>query len=897
MRLFRAIFCTSLIASSTLAAEHVPQAIAPAHLSRVLRNFDFEEQDHGNVEDVPAGWMKVEGPGLPNYLHGTFDSAVAATGRASFRLDLNGGSISYRLPAGQIPIMAHAAYRINVMCRTTALSAARARLTAYLCDIDGRPLPKTTRSSDPFVSQRGDDGFSRLSIDVVADDPHAVSLVLELVLLQPSRLPDDALGDQKLLVEDIHGSAWFDDLSVAQVPTVSLSTDHSTNIFSPGEPVNLRVRVLDRVATDLTGELRVFDADGKLVHQKTGAIAFSGGDPGDGEPLTGAAAIPELPPGWYDARLAVRSRDQLLAERSLKFVCLGPAAAPMRADPRFGVDATMLAPDAWISLPDAMSATSAGRVKVAAWSADHAVESDSAGPFDRLLDALRPDGRTVTGCLVALPPQVRNSVGGDRWTDLLRVPPEKWQPQLAFLLSRHAMQLDRWQLMSDDEADACASDPARRAAFAKVFEEFCRLTGSPNLAMPWPAWFEALDAPGTIALSMPPEILPEQLPLYVRDASSSSSRVTSLSLHPIDAARYGRLARERDLALRVAYALSAGADRIDLPLPFTASSQADGASATEPEPILPAERTILSTLSNARYAGKVTIAPGVDAFLFDRRAVVGGADSGVMLVSAPSTGPLAASGQVSIALGKHATRVDLDGTVSSVARSQDRKRPDEFVLEIGPRPFFVTDIDAPLMLLRASLAIDNPMLESSVTPLSRTITFTNTFDSPISGSIRLGGPAGWTVSLPGGQFSLNPGETFHGTLNLQFPMNAPCGDKVLTAELKIDGRERYRLNVPIAVKLGLSDVGLQSLAVRSGDEVIVQQIITNYGSEPINYNAFVSIAGLPRQERIISSLGPGQQAIRKYRLPLPRTSTATKLRSGVREAEGKRMLNDEVEIR
>ena len=153
------------------------------------------------------------------------------------------------------------------------------------------------------------------------------------------------------------------------------------------------------------------------------------------------------------------------------------------------------------------------------------------------------------------------------------------------------------------------------------------------------------------------------------------------------------------------------------------------------------------------------------------------------------------------------------------------------------------------------------------------------------------------MSLPGGQFSLNPGETYRGTMDLRFPMNASSGSKVLNAEMRIEGRDSYRLNVPLGVKLGLSDVGLQTLAVRRGDEVIVQQLITNYGDKPINYNAFVSVAGLPRQERLVSGLAPGKAAIRKYRLPLPRSSNAEKLRSGVREAEGKRMLNDEVEIR
>ena len=893
MRILRAILAALLIAAPA-RAEHGSNVQPPAQLSRVLKTFDFEERDHGNVEDVPAGWMKIEGPGLPHYLHGEFDDSVRATGKASFRFDLNGGSITYRYPAGQIPVMAHAAYRVSVMCRTTPLNTARARLTAYLCDVDGHVLTSTIVSSDSFASARGDETFHPLSLDIAADAPTAATLVLELSLLQSSLLPDSSLGDQKLVVEDIHGSAWFDDLRVAQVPTVSLTTDRPTNVFTPGEQVNLRVRVIDRIATDLTAELRVVDVDGQPVHQRTGAIDFAPADASKGEELAGSASIPPLPPGWYEARLAVSSRGQKVGEKTLKFVRTGDAPLPAQADPRFGVVATEFAPEAWSAIPEAMADIAAGRVKISAWSASHAIENTAAGQFDRLLDALRPDGRSVTACLTDLPPELQKLVGGDRWTDLLQVPTDRWQPQLAYLIARHATHVDQWQLMPDADADEIARDPNRRIVFNRVFDEFTKLTGTISLAMPWPAFFDReVGSPGASAIVVPTDVLPEQIPLYLHDAQTLSPETQqSVTLRAIPREKYGRPAQLRDLALRVAYGLVGGATKIDLPLPFTATTLRDGSTMLEPDSTLVAQRTIMATLSNARFAGKIQIAPGVDAFLFNRNG------SGVMLVSTPSTSPISPVGRVSIALGKRANRVELDGSTFPVPHVKATTgRPDDFDLEIGAMPFFVTDIDAPLMLLRASVTIDNPMLESSVVPVGREIRFTNTFDTPITGTIRVGGPKGWQVAVGGASFSLNPGETYSAPVTLTFPMNASAGDRVLTADIKLQGREDYRLIVPIAVKLGLSDVGLQTMAVRSGDEVIVQQVITNYGSVPINYNAFLTVAGLPRQERIVSNLMPGKITIRKYRLPLPQSSQVEKLRSGVREVEGKRMLNDEVEIR
>ena len=51
------------------------------------------------------------------------------------------------------------------------------------------------------------------------------------------------------------------------------------------------------------------------------------------------------------------------------------------------------------------------------------------------------------------------------------------------------------------------------------------------------------------------------------------------------------------------------------------------------------------------------------------------------------------------------------------------------------------------------------------------------------------------------------------------------------------------MSVPISLTLGLSDVGMQSLAIREGDDVMVQQIITNYGEKAINYTGFAKLHG------------------------------------------------------
>ena len=158
----------------------------------------------------------------------------------------------------------------------------------------------------------------------------------------------------------------------------------------------------------------------------------------------------------------------------------------------------------------------------------------------------------------------------------------------------------------------------------------------PDLAMPWPAWYE-LDGrlPATVALSVPSSVLPEQLPLYVHDiknrAGAEKGPQLSLSLQRLEP-QYGREVIIRDMAERITHALAAGADRIDVPLPFTVKRVGDEL-VKQPQEMLIILRTLLTTLGGTTFRGKVPIAEDVEAYLFDRD----GTDSATVAGKRPSS--------------------------------------------------------------------------------------------------------------------------------------------------------------------------------------------------------------------------------------------------------------------
>jgi hypothetical protein len=589
------------------------------------------------------------------------------------------------------------------------------------------------------------------------------------------------------------------------------------------------------------------------------------------------------------------SRGQFVGEQTVDLIRLADDAPRTAPDGRFGLIATHLPFDGWADLPEILPMMAAGRVKLAVWSEAGDIQSYDPAAFDALLERLGERGITPTACLLALPPSVAAKVGGPSWTRILTSPTADWQPQLAFLVSRHANHLDRWQL-GEDGTDRFVTDPSMRKAYGRVYREFQNLVQSPDLAMPWPAWYDlAGELPATVALSVPSSVLPSQVPLYVGDLKGAKEgQNLSLSLEYLNRETYGRETQVRDFAQRVIYALSANASRIDVPLPFKVKRDDGVSGATngdalikQPLEMLLVIRTLLTTLSGAQYRGKVPLAEGIEAFLFDR--------NGQGILAVWDKGAERGAKRLALNLGPRAAAVDLWGNVTPLFRTADDRGKGEVQVAIGPTPMFLVDIDGQQAQLRSSVAIDRPLLESSFMPHARRFRFTNPYRQSVGGTVRLKAPPGWTLNPPTFTFSLNPGETFDRELTIQFPYNSFAGAKTLTADFQLQG-DASTLSVPIQLKLGLSDVGMQTLALRDGHDVIVQQMISNYGDKPIDYNAFAIYPGQARQERLVTGLAPGQTTVKRYRFNGAKVATGTKVRVGVKELEGTRILNEEVEI-
>jgi hypothetical protein len=252
---------------------------------------------------------------------------------------------------------------------------------------------------------------------------------------------------------------------------------------------------------------------------------------------------------------------------------------------------------------------------------------------------------------------------------------------------------------------------------------------------------------------------------------------------------------------------------------------------------------------------------------------------------------------VRLVLWGNATPLLQASDVASTANGQLPTANDSLLVNLGPMPIFLLDIDGRLAQMRASVGIDQPLLESSFEPHHRHLHFTNPYPQAISGRVKLIAPPGWNINPPTSAFNLNPGETFDRELTIEFPYNSSAGTKEIQAQFSVQAERQSSFTVPITLRLGLSDVGMRSLALRDGKDVVVQQIISNYGDKPINYNAFAIVPGQARQERLVINLAPGKTTIKRYRFSNVTLPPTERIRVGIKQISGTRILNDELEIR
>ncbi|QNN22400.1 hypothetical protein HED60_08975 [Planctomycetales bacterium ZRK34] len=905
------------------AVLNIDQAGAAVHdavLQRVVRQFDFEERKLGNFEPMPMHWFRVQGAGYPKYTEIGFDRTVSASADTSLKLQLNGGSAAVVLEAGTLPAIPQANYLITAKVRTDKLRTSRARITAVFINQHSKVLAATQRATAPI---RTDGQWSQVSIQLPDAPDQAAWIILRLELLQADQFEVPAFGlaspraadhiessQPGVLEQDIHAVAWFDDVTIFQLPLINLHVDTASEsgpttknapaTDSIGEDLNvirlpdrpaLHAHVHDVTGSVLTARLSLYDADGRQVGQQVRPL--------DDRHPGRWVWQPDLPAlGHYRAVLHVMYEQTVVAITEIPFTWLPPATVRSYSESdRFVIAAEHLPLDQRPLVPALMRRIGPQRVLLSLWRADmtHAQLMRAIDEPDPLVTQLLKQDQHVMLSFAELPRELAMSsqTDIDRPLKMFADPAAEWKPYVQAVLARYGHQIIDWQFGPTGGAEGFTRADLG-AVYQRVADHFKRFVPSASFILPWRATFEMTDDAtslaadssdaGQIMMHLPVSIRPDHIEDYAKAWSVPPSRMI-YHFATLDPDEFSARDRATDLALRMIHTWKLQPAALAIDQPWSRLAPRDPAIA--PDALLGVWTTVAEQLAGRRYVGEMDLGEGIRCILLDSAA--GGA-----IVAWNQSSPNA-SADLDLYLGSDPSAVDIHGNRFPLSRHGDKQR-----LRLTQQPVFIEGVDMRLARFRAGFRIEPDLTESVHTIHEHVVHVENPWPSTITGHLRLTGPERWDFIPRSVDFSIPAGQTYKVPVDLTFPLYETAGEKLITARVDLDADQRHTLDLATPIKVGLPDIDLKSsITLKTAPDgtrlAMITLVITNLSDRDESFYAFALPPGMPRQQRIVSPLKSGQTLVKHFTFPADQL-TGRSIRVGLRQTDGPAVLNHVLEV-
>jgi hypothetical protein len=903
----------TLIAGLLCAMGTTQQAMAqstsrPTSAGRVVKAFDFEERDT-NPLPIPFGWIRAQEdpavprvrPGFPIWNHSELDyHSPAYAGIGSVRLPTNGGSTSLMLRHGELSVFPHADYLVSVRIRTEGLDHARARVVATLLDQFGEPI-ESSRVESRLVRTDGD--WDQVAIEVEGLEPGAAFMQLELQLLQPEQQPNaDPLAFQ-VWAQDYTGAAWFDNLIVAQLPRLEISTGHAGNIVSSLDAPDLNVLVRDLTGEDIYARLRVYDVHDRLIDDQ---VVSS-----DSRRVQ-RQCTPNLPGfGWYRALLEVQVEGRLVGVRALDFIW----APPEKHQPVtsiFGIETSMTDPKLLAAAPMLVEGAGVSRATLRVWDKTTRLEDlQDSSPLFAQIDTLLARGDSLRFELSRLPQPLATTLAVDPQLVLTAFsdPNGEWGHWGSTMLDRYGQRVRTWTF-GDRPSEEPTSKLRTQLNDARVSLE--GFVPGPIASIPWP-----IDRPIPANLSQPGMLLqiednlavaPEAIgPLVEQwDALRSVSSGTDapaprlgFTLAPIDHpadrtsaqtwTALGAIARKAISFWWAAHRSNALPSDFSLDLRDAWWVSPGKRGQVMPAPELIVWRTLSNHLGGRDAVETLDLIPGVKMLVLSDRKLDAEDELSqsdlpggglVLWLDRPSIDPVI----LSLPLSLHPVRqYDVLGnqTIIEPIPMGNIGVPTHSI-EITRSPIIVEGVDGNLVRFLSNLQMTPDRLESSSGAHRHTVLVENPWPIPIAGRIFIVEPGGYTGKpedidrsweivprmLP---FNLAPGEQRELPVELAYSLGEIAGEKELVFDVEIEADREYpTMRVQRSVTLGLSSVDMTLSARRNeaGITVITADVVNTDATEQ-NFEIIAVAPGEPRIRRSINALQPGQHTQRQFAFSSP----------------------------
>ncbi len=915
----------------------------PDAAQRVVSIFDFEEPA---IYATPRYWRRLvtrpaeedaqAGPGYPSWNEPMLeiDPRQAFAGEGSVRLPTRGGSVGMRLDAGVVPVFPGAEYLVSAVVRTEGLRAASPGLIARYLDKNNEVIPSSevVTLSDP-LARRGtvetpeNPDWSRLTLAVPGGPPDAAYMQIDLVLLQPDVVRSLAIDHPELPVatdagrQDLSGRARFDDVTIVQLPRVTLDVGAAGHCFVAPQVPELALTVRDLTGEALLCQITLQDAAGRTVDHVERTIR-SGTAKEIWRPTL--PAVTHL--GWFRATVdlyAVGSR-QRVGSTYADFCVLEPARQlgqlgymELTDRERFALLVESLdAPEG--SIHELIDASGAGAVALPAW--DRSLRARAVKARIKALESLVAhvtSGRRSAWMSIAQPPDELAAKARETGSldEALALPESEWAPLLGPIVERFGAGVQRWivgdprrqPLWSVPINDRAAEIVARVIPGASILRvepgesSLPRAGAQSGPVMPPVLSASLADSPDSIG----------QLAYALRENRAASNTATTplrsappalllVSPSPEELALRGW--RESAAALTRAmlqvWTSWSESARLDAPtLALTAPWRVDGPGLPRamPTPLLAAWRHVSMQLAGRRVAGRIDLAPGVEGLILRPLDPL---RSGALVAWRTTADPDASiieadlgdgSVEVSDMFGNRAVARRGGAMVQIVPEDRSATPESSGALEkvhrirVPNEPIFIEGVDVPLARFVSTFRVEPPLLSMFQRDHQVLMVIENPWPVRIDGRLRIVEPGGlsgsgkrdrgWVVSPRILSFALAPGETAKLPVQVAFSPSEEAGPKAVVADVELTAERIYEtFRIKSIMELGLDTIDL-SLDARltpdpiDGPDAEVRVQVTNRGKEPLSMELVAWAAGYPRGKASASKVPPTGVVLRRFFFP------------------------------
>ncbi len=839
---------------------------------RVVKVFDFDEPD--NLGTIPKYWELFGGESFPRYAGGGFDPEVGRTAPPSFYLDMNGRNVAFRYRGIETRIRPNSDYLVVGWIKPNDLRTSRATITAYYLDYEGMPLRETQRQGRLVGGDDSSEGWHRVEVFMPAGPFEASALGLTLWVEQASIWDPTPRPEHHIERSDVHAGAWFDDILVYRLPRVTLSTPAQGDIFVAPQVAELRTTVLDHDGAGLSAALEVCDATGEVVDRCAIPVQVEAHQ----------VVLPDLDPGYYQARLRITSGGHTLVNRRLAFAVLTDIRAGLRyTSHAFGVvleGAERSGAESEVAL---VAAAGLGAVKVPLWTGSEATPGlvEDTPTLDVLLNGLLRLRVDVTGVLGGLPPELAHGADETQRSliDILNDPVESWRGYLGAAVAPYASVLASWQVGTDGDP-AVANDPRLADVLAAVRSEMLTLMTSPYLTAP--GWVDVDPRGQTLpverfTLTVPGGIHPDYIGAHLQPFRELGIMRLEAYIEALPHT-YDRIARLSHWAAQILETRHAGVDAVYVPQLWRWRPTVSGPT-VEPTEEFIVYRTIAALLGEARPDGMLFADEGVRALVFSQ------GERSVLAVWDRRAPPEGRTWEVQLGAAKRV--VDLWGRSTPLERTADGLHR----LTLTPTPVFVDDIERWVTAFQRQLRLLPESVTFSLATHEHAVHIANPSPGVLIGRLTLEVPETWRARPRNLEFNISAGGRSTFPVELRYGNNESAGAKVLYADVQLRGSEEYHLRVPLCFDLGIEDVDVWSFATLRGNRVIVRHGVRNRSDEALSFRAYATAPGRDRQYKVIIGLEPGESITREYRFEDAEDLAGQTIRVSLREVNGPRMHN------